>query len=343
VVDLTCDWMGLHLRSPVVIGASPLCPTVAAAQELVDAGAGAVVMPSLFEEQLVADQLAAHHFFDTLVDTDAEARSFLPDTDIFSVAATPVLERIRALTEALDVPVVGSLNGVTPGGWTTYARQLADAGAAAIELNLYDVATDPTETGDDIESRQVRVVAEVVGCVDVPVSVKLSPFYASVPSFVTRLGEAGAAGVVVFNRYYQPDLDLETLDIDRHLVLSTPAELPLRLHALALLHGRTELSLACTGGVHRGTDAVKAILCGAHAVQVVSALLVGGAAHLRTLRAELVGWLDERGYRDLDEARGATALDNVANPHELERLNYAHLLEGWHARSTDAEYPTGPR
>lgn len=329
MADLACTWLGLELRSPLVVGASPLCDTAAGARALVRAGAGAVVMHSLFEEQLVAEQLAAHRFFDSHVDTDAEARSFLPETEVFSIAASPMLDRIRALTDTLDVPVVASLNGVTPGGWTDHARQLAEAGAAAIELNLYDVATDLDETGEQIEQRQLAVVAAVVAAVDVPVSVKLSPFYASVPNFVARIVASGAAGVVMFNRFHQPDLDLETLDIDRHLALSTSAELPLRLHALALLHGRTGLSLASSGGVHCGTDAAKAILCGADAVQIVSTLLLGGPPALERIHTELGDWLDERGYRSLDEARGATAMDNVANPHELERLNYAHLLQSW--------------
>ena len=333
MVDLTTEWLGLELRSPLVVGASPLCATVAAARQLVDAGAGAVVMASLFEEQLIADQVAAHRFFDSNVDTNAEARSFLADTDVFAVGAAPTLDRIRELTDTLDVPVIASLNGVTPGGWTGYARQLQDAGAAAIELNLYDVATDIDETGEHIEQRQLRVVADVVAAVTVPVSVKLSPFYASVPSFVCRLTGVGAAGVVMFNRFYQPDIDLETLDIDRRLVPSTSAELPLRLHALAILHGRTGLSLASSGGVHHGTDAAKAILCGADAVQMVSALLDDGPAQLHRIHTELSDWLDGRGYRNLAEARGATALDNVANPHELERLNYAHLLQSWQPRT----------
>lgn len=329
MVDLTTDWLGLTLRSPLVVGASPLCDTSVAARHFVDAGAGAVVMHSLFEEQLIADQLAAHRFFDSNVDTNAEARSFLADTDVFAVGAGPTLDRIAALTDTLDIPVIASLNGVTPGGWTGYARQLQDSGAAAIELNLYDIATDIAESGDQIEQRQLRVVADVVAAVSVPVSIKLSPFYASVPSFVGRLATAGAAGVVLFNRFYQPDIDLESLDIDRRLVPSTAAELPLRLHALAVLHGRTRLSLASSGGVHRGTDAAKAILCGANAVQMVSALLEDGPAQLRRIHGELSDWLDGHGYRNLAEARGATALDNVANPHELERLNYAHLLQSW--------------
>ena len=332
MVDLSTTWLGLALRSPLVVGASPLCDTADHARLLVEAGAGAVVLPSLYEEQLLADQMAAHHFFDTHVDTDAEARSFLADTEVFAVTAEPMLRRIRALVDALDVPVIGSLNGVTPGGWTSFAQDLAEAGAAAVELNLYDIATSTDERGDEIEDRQLRVVEQVASTVPVPVSVKLSPFYASVPNFVARLEAAGAAGVVLFNRYYQPDIDLETLEADRTLHLSTSAELPLRLHALAALHHRVGVSLASSGGVHEGRDAAKAILCGAHAVQTVSALLAGGPDALRRITAELVAWLDEQGYRDLAEARGATSLENVPNRQAWERLNYAHLLQGWHGR-----------
>jgi dihydroorotate dehydrogenase (fumarate) len=231
----------------------------------------------------------------------------------------------------VDIPVVASLNGVTPGGWTDIARRMQTAGADAIELNLYDLATGFDETSTDIEDRQYDVVASVVAAVDLPVTVKLSPFYTALPSFVRRLEEAGAAGVAVFNRFYQPDVDPDTLDVDRHLHLSTPAELPLRLHALALLHGRVGLSLAATGGVHSGRDAAKAVLCGATSVQVVSALLDGGAPQLTRMRDELAGWLDEMGYRSVDEACGVMALDNVADPHAWERLNYTRLLQGWQA------------
>jgi dihydroorotate dehydrogenase (fumarate) len=330
MVDLGVEWLGLQLRSPLVVGASPLTDTATSAHHLVEAGAGAVVLRSLFEEQIVADQLAAHRFFDSHVDMNAEARSFLADSDVFSVASTPTTDRLRALNDALDVPVIGSLNGVTPGGWVHHAGELADAGAAAIELNLYDVVTDPGETGDDVERRQLQVVAAVVDAVDVPVSVKLSPWYTSVPAFVRRVEAEGAAGVVLFNRFHQPDVDLATLDVDAHVVLSTSAELPQRLHALAVLHDRTGMSLAAVGGVHHGHDAAKAILCGAHVVQVVSAALAGGAEAFGRIHAELVDWLDEQGYQDLAEARGATSLAHAADPHAWERLNYAQLLASWH-------------
>lgn len=334
MTDLTTTWLGLELASPFIIGASPLADDLSGLRDLVDAGAGAVVLRSVFEEQILAEQLAVHHFIDSRVDNDAEARSFLPESATFPVGADPALAHLERVRTAIDVPVVASLNGVTPGGWTGIARQMQTAGVDAIELNLYDLATGFDENSAEIEDRQQEVVASVVTALDIPVTVKLSPFYTALPSFVRRLEQAGAAGVAVFNRFYQPDVDPDTLDVDRHLHLSTPAELPLRLHALALLHGRVGLSLAATGGVHSGRDTAKAILCGAAVVQVVSALLDGGAAHLARMHRDLGGWLDEMGYRDVDEACGVMALDNVADPHTWERVNYARLLEGWQAHHT---------
>lgn len=336
MADLTTGWLGLELASPYIVGASPLADDLDGLRGLVEAGAGAVVLRSVFEEQIVAEQLAVHRFIDSRIDHDAEARSFLPDSATFPVGAEPTIAYLRRVRAAVDVPVVASLNGVTPGGWTDIARQLAGGGADAIELNLYDLATDLDETSADIEDRQLRVAASVVAAVDVPVNVKLSPFYTALPNFVRRLEHAGVTGVAVFNRFYQPDVDPDTLDLDRHLQLSTPAELPLRLHALALLHGRVGASLAVTGGVHSGRDAAKAILCGASGVQVVSALLAGGPGHLSRMHHELAAWLDEMGYAGVVDACGAMALGNVADPHAFERVNYARLLEGWRPSPTEA-------
>jgi len=335
MADLATTWLGLDLVSPFIVGASPLADDLLGLGDYVAAGAGAVVLRSVFEEQIVAEQLAVHRFLDSRVDNDAEARSFLPDSGTFPVGAEPAVNHLERVRAAVDVPVVASLNGVTPGGWTDIARQLGDAGADAIELNLYDLATDFVETSADIEDRQLQVVASVVASVDVPVTVKLSPFYTALPNFVRRLGHAGAAGVTVFNRFYQPDVDPDSLGLDRRLHLSTPAELPVRLHALALLHRRVDVSLAVTGGVHTGRDAAKAILCGADAVQIVSALLEGGPGHLTRMRHDLDGWLDEMGYRGIDEACGAMALDNVDDPHAFERVNYARLLDGWHSKRAE--------
>ncbi len=329
MADLTTTWLGLELASPFIVGASPLADDLDALRDLVASGAGAVVLRSVFEEQIIAEQLAVHRFIDSRVDHDAEARSFLPDSASLPVGAEATVAHLHRVRAAVDVPVVGSLNGVTPGGWTEIARQLVDGGADAIELNLYDLATSLDETSADIEDRQLQVAASVAAAVDLPVTVKLSPFYGALPNFVRRLEHAGVAGVAVFNRFYQPDIDPDTLDLDRHLHLSTPVELPLRLHALALLHGRVGVSLAVTGGVHDARDAAKAILCGAAGVQVVSALLEGGPGHLARMHHDLAVWLDEMGYRTAADPCGAMAFDNVADPHAYERVNYTRLLEGW--------------
>lgn len=330
MVDLTTDWLGLQLRCPLVVGASPLTRTVDDARRLVDAGAGAVVLASVFEEQIVADQLAVHHYLDYSVDHDAEARSFLPNIDLSVAGPASTLRHLEALRAALDVPVVASLNGITPGGWTELAGQLTEAGADALELNLYEPPVSVDVSSAEIEARQLDVVTDVVTAASgIPVAVKLSPFYSGLPAFTARLAAAGAAGVVVFNRFYQPDVDLDTLDVDRRLIPSTAAELPLRLHALAVLHGRVPLSLAATGGVHDGLDAAKAILCGAAAVQVVSTLLDDGPATLARIHHQLAEWLDANQYRSVGEACGAVALSNVADPAGWERLNYTRVLQSW--------------
>jgi len=332
MLDLSTTWLGLRLQSPLVVAASPLSRDPDAVAAAVAAGAGAVVMHSLFEEQLIHEQMGAHRLLDSRTDLDAEATGLVHGGDVFSIDAGPYLAELRRLRGRVDVPIVASLNGTTPGGWTSYAAQLEAAGASALELNLYEVATSPAEPGAAVEERQLAVVRAVVAAVRLPVNVKLSPFYASVPSFVRRLEQAGARGVAVFNRYYQPDIALETLDVDRRLLLSTPAELPLRLHALALLSPSTVLSLACTGGVHSGLDAAKAVLSGAHVVQLASALLEHGPQHLAVVRAELAGWLGEKGYRSSAEARGVLDLRSAPDPHAWQRLNYARMLDGWRAR-----------
>lgn len=332
MADLTTHWLGLTLRTPFVVGASPLGDDIERLAALVDAGAGAVVMHSLFEEQLVLEQMSAHRHFDAHVDVDAEARSFLPANDVFSLGVDSYLGHLRRLRARLDVPVIASLNGVTPGGWVEYAKLLSEAGADAIELNLYEIVTDPELPGTEVEARQLEVVRSVLEVVDRPVSVKLSPFYASTPGFVRQLAQLGAAGVVLFNRFYQPDVDLDKLDVDRTLLPSTSAELPLRLHALALVHGRIDIGLAASGGVHTGLDAAKAILCGAQAVQMVSALLVNGESRLKGVREELDWWLDQKGYKSVDEACGVLSLAKAPNAHALERVNYMKVLQGWMPR-----------
>ncbi|HEX7838861.1 MAG TPA: dihydroorotate dehydrogenase-like protein [Kofleriaceae bacterium] len=332
MIDLTTGWLGLTLDTPFVLAASPLTHDVEAVAAAVAAGAGAVIMHSLFEEQLIEDQMAAHRFVDARVDLDAEAASFLPGAELFSLDAEPYLEQLDRLRRRVHVPIIASLNGTTPGGWTDYARKLEAAGASAIELNLYDVATSPDEPGAEIENRQLAVVRAVTHAVQIPVTVKLSPFYTSVPAFLGRLEHAGARGAALFNRFYQPDIDLETLDVDRKLVFSTPRELPLRLHALAIVSPDTPLSLACTGGVHTGHDAAKAIVCGADVVQLASALLERGPDHLTGIRDQYQRWLAEKGYASSDEARGVLARNSAPDRHAWERVQYTRMLESWKPR-----------
>ena len=332
MADLSTAWLGLSLRSPLVVAASPLSRDPDAIARAVAAGAGAVVMHSLFEEQLVHEQMAAHRFIDSRIDMDAETQGIAPGSDAFSVDAEPYLAELERLKQRVDVPILASLNGTSSGGWTSYAKRLESAGADALELNLYEIATSPDETGAAVEQRQLEVVRSVVQAVKLPVSMKLTSFYASVPAFVRSLEQAGARGVVVFNRFYQPDIALDTLDVDRRLVPSTSAELPLRLHALALLSPTTKLSLACTGGVHSGLDAAKAILSGAHVVQLASVLLERGPEHVAVLRSELEGWLDAKGYKSSAEACGVLDLSSAPDPHAWERLNYTRMLDGWRAR-----------
>lgn len=333
MADLSTHWMGLRLKSPLVIAASPLARDTQAVAEAVAAGAGAIVMPSVFEEQFVEEQMRAHRFLDSHADMNAEASHFMPDTAVFGQEAEQHLARLRALKQVVDVPLIASLNGTTPGGWTRYARQLADTGADALELNLYDVITEAAETSAEVESRQLAVVAAVVASVSVPVAVKLTPFYASLPAFVERLEQAGVRGVTLFNRFYEPTIDLDDLSVHRTLVASTPAELPLRLHALAVLSGASPLDLACSGGVHTGEDMARAVLCGAHVVQVASVLLERGPGHVATLLASYDAWLGAKGYVCSADARAVLSLDRVPDPSVWTRLNYIRTLQASHPTS----------
>jgi dihydroorotate dehydrogenase (fumarate) len=327
-MDLTTTYLGLKLAHPLMPGASPQTGDLDMVRRFEDAGAAAIVMPSLFEEQIAMEQAAALDL-DAHAESSAEAMSYFPRPEGYRLGPDDYLEQIRKVRAAVKVPVIASLNGVTRGGWLSYARQMQDAGANALELNVYYQPTDPTVTSGDVEDTAIEMVQEVKRNITIPVAVKLGPFYSSLPHFARRLEAAGADGLVLFNRFYQPDIDVDELEVKRTIELSTSAELNLRLRWLAILSGRVRPSLAVSGGVHTTVDVVKAVMAGAHAVQAVSALLQKGPGHLRKLLDELSRWLEEHEYVSLGQLRGSMSLLKSPDPTAYERANYIQILQGW--------------
>ncbi len=330
-MNLTTKYLGLELAHPIMPGASPLVDHLDTVRKLEDAGAPAIVMHSLFAEQVEAEQLAANTYVHNVSGFDAEAPGWFPDASVFALGVDAYLEQIRKIRAAVSVPVIASLNGATPGPWTSWAPRMEAAGAHALELNLYALATDPKHDAASVEANQRAIVSEVVRSVKIPVAVKLSPFYSSIPAFLKGVEADGAKGAVLFNRFYQPDIDPERLELERTLHLSDRSELPLRLRWLAIASAQSNLSLACSGGVHEPIDAVKAIMAGADVVQTVSALLQRGPGRLRDLIKGLSDWMESHEYTTIDDLRGSMNLARSPDPSAYERANYVKLLQGWHA------------
>jgi dihydroorotate dehydrogenase (fumarate) len=303
-VELSVKYLGLTLAHPLMTGASPFVDDLDRVKRLEDAGASAITMHSLFEEQISGEEVATARATETHANSSGEASSYLPDPPDFHLGPDEYLEQLRKLKKAVRVPVIASLNGTTRGGWLRFAKLMQEAGADALELNIYDLATDSETRGDAVEERMISLVRAVKKDVTIPVAVKLSPFYSSLSNLAKQLDQAGADGLVLFNRFYQPDINVEELEVERSLQLSTSSELPLRLRWLAILSGRVRPSLAITGGVHTPVDVIKAIMAGAHAVQLVSALLQRGPEYLRVLRGEMARFLEEHDYESLDQMRG---------------------------------------
>ena len=330
-MDLSTPWLGLRLKNPLIVGASPMVDDLGTVRRLEDAGAAAIVLHSLFEEQVLREQLASLDADTAASESSAEAVSYFPSPDDLPRGPEGYLDLVRRVKAAVAVPVVASLNGTTEGGWLRYARLLEEAGADALELNVYALATDPWDSGEAIERRTLAMARAVREAAGVPVAVKLSPFYTAFAHFARQLDRDGADGLVLFNRFYQPDLDVEELAVARALRLSDPAELPLRLRWLAILSGRVDASLVATGGIHTALDAVKALMAGAHAVQMVSALLRHGPEYLGLVRDELERWMAEHGYDSVESLRGTLALARCPDPAAYERANYVQILQSWRA------------
>lgn len=329
MTDLTTHYMGLTLRSPLVASAGPVTGDPRMWRRIEEAGAGAIVLPSLFEEEIEQDVRSVAFALDQGVDTFGEAQTFLPGLDLPEVGPARHLGLVERARDELSIPVIASLNGTSPGGWVRYARHLVDAGAHAIELNLYDVVVDPTVSSAEIEDRYVELVEEVRAEVRVPLAVKLSPWFTALGAMALRLQAAGADALVLFNRLYQPDIDLESLTVVPRLQLSTSAEARLPLHWIANLHGHVRCSLAASSGVHDGADALKLLLAGADVVMSTSALLRHGPEHLRAMEYFVREWMVERDYDSVEQLRGSVSRGNVPDPQVYERANYHQVIHSW--------------
>jgi dihydroorotate dehydrogenase (fumarate) len=310
-------------------GASPMADQLDWVRRLEDAGAAAIVLRSLFEEQITLEQEGMIYHMEIHEEGFAEALSYFPKPDDFAFGPAQYLEQIRKVKAAVKVPVIASLNGTSAAGWLDYAKQIQQAGADALELNVYFIPTDPKETCQTVERRVVEIVKAVKRVATIPIAVKLSPFFSSIAHLAADLDAAGADGLVLFNRFYQPDIDLEALEAVPSLHLSDSSELLLRLHWLAILFNKTRAALAVSGGVHTGTDAVKAIMTGASAVQVVSNLLQNGPDNLRVIREGMVRWMEEHEYESVQQMRGSMSLERSPDPSAFERGNYMKILRSW--------------
>jgi dihydroorotate dehydrogenase (fumarate) len=331
--NLSTRYLGLALKSPLVASASPACESVPNIRELEDAGVGAVVLPSLFEEQLELESNALDEDLSRGADSFPESQTVLPDLQTYNLGPDGYLDLIESAKEAVDIPVIASLNGVSPGGWAEYALLMADAGADAIELNIYSIPTEPAESATDVEKGYVDLVRQIKRAVRIPVAVKLSPFFSAPANIAVRLDEVGADGLVLFNRFYQPDFDIESLEVVPRLTLSHPDELLLRLHWAAILSDHVEADLAITGGVHSATDVIKCILAGASVAMMASALLQRGIPHAATVLAELRRWLEEHEYDSVQQMCGSMSRHSVPDPTAFERGNYMRVLSSYTFRS----------
>ncbi len=328
-MDLRTTYMGMELKHPIVASSSPLSGSVANIKRMEDAGAAAVVMFSLFEEQLKHESAALEHLMTAGTESFAESLSYFPEVDDYTVGPDSYLELLRQASEAVDIPIIGSLNGITNTGWIEYAQLMQQAGAKGVELNIYYIPADLATNGREVEQRYVEIVKAVKAAVTVPVAVKLSPFFSAIGSMAKALDEAGADALVLFNRFYQPDFDLETLEVAPNLHLSTPDEIRLPLLWIAVLYGRLLASLGATRGVHTPVEVVKYLMAGADAVMTTSALLKNGIDYLTILRDGLRTWMEMHHYVSVRQMKGSMSQRNVADPTAFERANYIKTLESY--------------
>lgn len=329
MVDLKTTYLGLSLKNPLVASASPLSKKVETAQQLEAAGVSAVVMYSLFEEQIIQESIKLHADLTRGAEGFAEATEFLPDYGLYSIGPERYLEQLQALKVVLSVPVIGSLNGVSSGGWVNYAEKIEAAGADALELNLYYLSTDPGLSSGEVEDSHIKLVNDIRKRVSIPLAVKLSPFFTSLPNFARRLVEAGVDGLVLFNRFYQPDFDLDELEVVPNLVLSNSHELRLPLRWIAILYGRIQADFALTSGVHSAVDVIKAMMAGASVTMVTSEFLQNGTGRAAEILSDIQTWMEQNEYDSITQMKGSMSQRAVTDPASFERANYMRVLSSY--------------
>lgn len=326
-MSLTTTYMGIPLRSPMIVGSSPLTEDLDMVKRLEDAGAAALVLPSLYEEEITGEQMSDFFAIESYGDSFPEASSYVPDQESAPPGPYEYLEHLRRVKQAVSIPVMASLNGSTPGGWLSYAHLMEEAGADAVELHLYHAASDPEINSADVERQMLQIVWEVKGELGIPVAVKLSPLFTAFANFASQIDAAGVDGIVLFTRYHKIDFDVIELEVLRRLELSSSADLDLRLRGTAVLAGRVKASLGITGGVHSALDVIKANMAGAHAVQMVSALMRHGPNYLRTLQTEVEAWMLANEWTSLDEMRGNMSFQRIPNPAVYERESFRRMFQ----------------
>jgi dihydroorotate dehydrogenase (fumarate) len=334
MIDLTTGYLGLKLRTPLVASSSPLCKDIANILRLEDAGASAIVLHSLFEEQITAESGVLDRYLSEGTESFGEALSYFPEMTSYNLGPDPYLNHLRKAKESCDVPVIASLNGVSSGGWIRYAQLMEQAGADALELNVYYLPTDLEMTGEKVEEMYSDLVSHVKASIRIPVAVKVGAFFTAFANTAKRLDEAGADGLVIFNRFYQPDFDLNALEVVPNLVLSDSSELRLRLHWAALLYNRIRPDIAITGGVHTAEDVVKGMMAGARVTMLTSALLRHGPEYLSKLEEDLGDWMEEHEYKSIQQMRGSMSSQAVTEPAAFERANYMKVLSSYTLKDT---------
>jgi dihydroorotate dehydrogenase (fumarate) len=328
-MDLTTNYLGLPLKNPIVASASPLSYTLDGMKRLEDAGASAIVMYSLFEEQIAHDASEIDHYLQYGTESFAEAITYFPSIGEYNLDPDRYVELVRRAKESLQIPVIGSLNGVSVGGWMRYAKKIEQAGADALEINAYYIPTDPVMTGDDVENRYLEILHAIKQTVGIPVAMKLSPFFSAMAHLAHRLDGAGTDGLILFNRFYQPDIDLDELEVKPGVVLSTSNDLRLPLRWIAILHGTVRASLAATSGIHTSQDVLKMVMAGADVTMMCSALLVHGPEHIQRVIAGMELWMIEHEYVSIRQMKGSMSQRSVADPSAFERANYMKALRSY--------------